>query len=66
MDCKQATTSSCIVALQLTLSFTYQLHKIWIMERKRSSGIRRIFKVDFVGYFRLGYINVNDSPAGLG
>ena len=29
----------------------------WIMERKRSSGFRRIFTVAFV--------NVNDSPAGL-
>ena len=38
------------------------------MERNRSSGIRRIFTVAFDRLFlvRLGKVNVNDCPAGLG
>ena len=38
------------------------------MERKRSSGFRRIFTAAFDRLFqvRLGYVNVNDCPAWLG
>ena len=36
------------------------------MERKRSSGFRRIFTEAFDRlYFRLGWVNVDDCPAGL-
>ncbi len=46
------------IAYKITIPFR-------IMERKQSSGFRRIFTVALIGYFRLSEVNVNDCQTGL-